>query len=148
MAVSEVRPDGNETLVQNGWLRASHRKLSSSKSTALDPFPTHLQSDAANLPSGQYTLVRVPVYAFGHAFRAGSKIRVSITAPGGDRPIWDFDTLEDGTALNTLSLGGVQPSAIVLPVIAGSTANGTALPPATALRGEPNRTYSPASNGG
>ena len=25
--VSEVRPDGNETFVQNGWLRASERKL-------------------------------------------------------------------------------------------------------------------------
>ena len=26
--ISEVRPDGNETFVQNGWLRASERKLS------------------------------------------------------------------------------------------------------------------------
>ncbi len=30
--VSEVRPDGNETFVQNGWLRASDRTLSSSTS--------------------------------------------------------------------------------------------------------------------
>ena len=27
VTLSEVRPDGNETYVQNGWLRASHRKL-------------------------------------------------------------------------------------------------------------------------
>ena len=148
VGVSEVRPDGNETLVQNGWLRASHRKLDAAKSTALDPFPTHLQSDAANLPSGQYTLVRVPIYAFGHAFRAGSRIRITVMAPGGDRQIWDFGTLEDGTTTNTLSLGGTKPSAVVLPVIPAATAKGTSLPPATALRGEPNRTYVAATNGG
>lgn len=27
MTLSEVRPDGKETYVQSGWLRASHRKL-------------------------------------------------------------------------------------------------------------------------
>ena len=45
--VSEVRPDGNETFVQNGWLRASERKLSTNsknmfkqKPTLLQPIPT------------------------------------------------------------------------------------------------------------
>jgi hypothetical protein len=28
VTISEVRPNGNETFVQNGWLRASDRKLS------------------------------------------------------------------------------------------------------------------------
>jgi hypothetical protein len=148
VGVSEVRPDGKETLVQDGWLRASHRKLSSSKSTVLSPFPTHLQADAANMPSGQYTLVRVPIYAFGHAFRAGSRIRITVMAPGGDRQIWDFGTIEDGTTTNTLSLGGSKPSAVVLPVVAAATAKGTALPPLGSLRGQPNRTYAAASNGG
>ncbi|MFM9053726.1 MAG: CocE/NonD family hydrolase C-terminal non-catalytic domain-containing protein, partial [Solirubrobacterales bacterium] len=27
VTITEVRPDGKETLVQSGWLRASHRKL-------------------------------------------------------------------------------------------------------------------------
>jgi len=148
VGVSEVRPDGKETLVQDGWLRASHRKLDAAKSTALSPFPTHLQGDAANLPSGEYTLVRVPVYAFGHVFRAGSRIRITVMAPGGDRQIWDFDTIEDGTTTNTLSLGGSKPSAVVLPVIPAATAKGTSLPPATALRGQPSRTYAAATNGG
>jgi predicted acyl esterase len=148
VGVSEVRPDGKETLVQDGWLRASHRKLDAAKSTALSPFPTHLQGDASNLPSGDYTLVRVPVYAFGHVFRAGSRIRITVMAPGGDRQIWDFDTIEDGTTTNRLSLGGSKPSAVVLPVIPAATAKGTSLPPATALRGQPSRTYSAATNGG
>lgn len=148
VTISEVRPDGKETYIQNGWLRASHRKLDSAKSTAVDPWPTHLAADAANLPGGVFTLTRVPVYPAAHAFRAGSKIRVTVEAPGGDRPIWKFGTLEDGTITNTISIGGVQASRLVLSVIAGATAKGTPLPAPTALRGQPSRTYVAASNGG
>jgi predicted acyl esterase len=148
VTLSEVRPDGNETYVQTGWLRASHRKLSKKLSTALDPFPTHLKSDAARLPKGRFSLVRVPIFPVAHAFRAGSKIRVTITATGGDRPRWDFSTVDKGNAQNTVSLGGARASSLVLPVVPGATAKGTPLPGPTALRGEPNRTYAAASNGG
>ncbi len=50
--VSEVRPDGKETFVQNGWMRASERKLSTGTnnlfkqpSTLLEPIPSELASD-------------------------------------------------------------------------------------------------------
>jgi len=148
VTLTEVRPDGNETYVQNGWLRASHRKLDAKKSTANDPVPTHLKKDAAPLPKGKFTLVRIPFFPVAHAFRAGSKLRVTISAPGGDRPRWDFDTIEKGSTKNTVLLGGPNGSKLVLPVLAGANAKGTPLPGATALRGEPNRTYAPASNGG
>lgn len=148
VTLSEVRPDGKETYVHNGWLRASHRKLDAGKSTALDPVPTHLKRDAAPLPKGRYTLVRVPVYPTAHAFRAGSKIRVTVQATGGDRPRWDFDTIDSGNTRNTIALGGARASKLVLPVLAGAGAQGTPLPAATALRGQPSRTYVPASNGG
>jgi predicted acyl esterase len=148
VTLSEVRPDGRETYVQNGWLRASHRKLDARRSTALDPFPTHLKRDAAPLPKGKSTLVRVPIFPVAHAFRAGSRIRVTVQAPGGDRPRWDFDTIDNGRARNSVSLGGARASSLVLPVIAGATAQGTPLPGATALRGQPSRAYGPASNGG
>ena len=58
------------------------------------------------------------------------------------------DTIEDGTTTNTIGLGGVVPSKLVLPVIPGEDAQGTPLPEPTALRGEPSRTYEPAANGG
>jgi uncharacterized protein len=148
VTLSEVRPDGNETYVQNGWLRASHRKLDAKRSTALDPIPTHLKGDAATLPAGVATLVRVPIFPVAHAFRAGSRIRVTVEATGGDRPRWDFATLDAGATTNTITLGGPYGSRLVLPVVAGATADGTPLPAPTALRGEPNRTYVPASNGG
>ena len=148
VTLSEVRADGNETYVQNGWLRASHRKLSSRQSTVLDPFPTHLKKDAARLPKQRYVLVRVPIYPVAHAFRAGSRIRVTIQAVGGDRPRWAFATVDKGHTNNTVALGGARASSLVLPVVAGANAKGTPLPAPTALRGEPNRAYKTASNGG
>jgi hypothetical protein len=148
VTISEVRPDGDETYVQNGWLRASHRRLDGSRSTANDPVPTHLARDAAPLPRGRYSLVRVPIFPVAHAFRAGSRIRVTVQAPGGDRPRWRFATVDRGRTQNTIALGGASASKLVLPVVAGATAKGTPLPAATALRGEPNRRYVAASNGG
>ena len=141
VTLSEVRPDGNETYVQNGWLRASHRKLDpSALDRASTRGPTHLKGDAAPLPRGAYTLVRVPIFPVAHAFRAGSRIRVTVQALGGDRPRWAFATIDKGHTVNTISLGGEARLEPVLPVIPGATAKGTPLPGATALRGEPNRT--------
>ena len=36
--ISEVRPDGNETFVQNGYMRASERKLSIDSDNLFNPF--------------------------------------------------------------------------------------------------------------
>ena len=146
VTLTEVRPDGKETLVQSGWLRASHRKLGRG-STALDPKPTHLKRDARNLTRGKFTLVRVPIFPVAHAFRKGSKIRVNIQAPGGDRQIWKFDTIEDGSTRNVIAGGVGFASKLVLPVIPGVKAK-KPLPVPTALRGQPSRDYVPASNGG
>jgi predicted acyl esterase len=144
VTLSEVRPDGRETYVQNGWLRASHRRLDLAASSVLDPFPTHRREDAAPLPRGRDALVRVPILPVAHAFRAGSRIRVTVQAPGGDRPRWRFATIDRGRARNTISLGS---SRLVLGVLAGARAP-TPLPPPAALRGQPSRRYVPAVNGG
>ena len=147
VTMSEIRPDGQETYVQNGYLRASHRKLGP-ESTPLSPVPTHLEEDAQDMPKGKFDLVRIQVFPVAHAFRAGSKLRVTVSAVGGDRPRWDFATVDGGTTQNTIALGGATASKLVLPVLAGANAKGTPLPGPTALRGEPNRTYVKASNGG
>ncbi len=146
--LSEVRPDGSETYVQNGWLRASHRRLDHRASTVLDPRPTHLARDTQAMPRGRYAILRVPILPVAHAFRAGSRIRVTIQAPGGDRPRWRFSSIDRGRTRNVVGLGGAYASRLVLPVVAGATAQGTPLPPPTALRGQPSRRYAPAANGG
>ena len=149
VTLSEVRPDGAETYVQNGWLRASHRTNDLRASTELEPILRHLEREAVPLERGAPNALRVPLFPVAHAFRAGSRIRVTIAAPGGDRPRWRFETIERGTTRNEILLGGErQASSLVLPVVAGATAQGTPLPAPTALRGQPSRPYVAASNGG
>jgi predicted acyl esterase len=149
VTLTEIRPDGLEYYVQNGFLRASHRKLDKKTSTILSPRATHLEKDAQPMPAGgASTRVSVELYSVAHVFRKGSRIRLSIEAPGGDRTSWTFDTpLTNGAVANMVAYGGKQPSRIVLPVIPGVAAP-AALPPCPGLRGQPCRTYAPAANGG
>jgi predicted acyl esterase len=147
VTLSEVRPDGKETYVQSGWLRASHRKLKPEGRNPFNIVPTHLASDGAPLPEGKFTKVEIPIFPVVHGFRAWSRIRVSITAPGGDRSIWGFGTIDDGSATNTILLGGRAPAAVTLPVLNGVSIP-TPLPDPTDLRGQPSRIYEAADNGG
>jgi len=148
VTLSEIRPDGKETYVQSGWLRASHRELRRNGRNPLNIVPTHLESDASPLASGSFVQLRVPIFPVTHAFRAGSRIRVTIMAPGGDRSEWEFDTIDDGTTDNSIAFGGSRPSSLTLGVLNGASAEGTPLPAANALRGQPSRVYEAASNGG
>ncbi|HTU95194.1 MAG TPA: CocE/NonD family hydrolase [Solirubrobacteraceae bacterium] len=144
--ISEVRPDGKETFVQNGWVRASERKLDAAQSTLLAPVLSLRKADVAPLPKGRYTEVTVPLYYEGHAYRKGSRIRVTIAAPGGDQPVWAFAELNpDGTAQVSIAHSATFPSRLVLPVVPG-LAVPTGLPPCPGLRGEPCRTYQPSAN--
>jgi putative CocE/NonD family hydrolase len=145
VTLSEVRPDGKEVFVQNGWLRASERKLARG-STELEPRPTGFKSDVQPLPAGQWSEVRVPLYYSGHVFRAGSRIRISVEAPGGDQPFWAFATLQpQGTVTNTIARTPVYASNLVLPVVSGVNVP-TGVPPCPGLRGEPCRAYVPFTN--
>ena len=144
VTVSEIRPDGRETFVQNGWLRASERKLDPRQSTLLDPVPTLRARDVAPLPKGRFTKVTVPLYYEGHAYRAGSRIRITIAAPNGSQPIWSFaETKPKGHATVSVAFSRQRPSRLVLPVVPGVNVP-TSLPPCPGLRGEPCRAYKPA----
>jgi len=149
VTLSEIRPDGLETYVQNGWLRASHRKLDRARSTVLAPRQTHLEKDARPLPAGDFVKIRVGLFAVAHVFRSGSRIRISVEAPGGDRTRWAFDTPStQGAFLDEIAHTPVLPSRVVLPVVSGVTGVPAALPPCPGLRGQPCRTFVPATNGG
>ena len=152
--VSEVRPDGNESFVQNGYMRASERALSTDSnnifkqpSTLLNPIPTFLQSDATPMPSdGSFVQVASPLYYQGHDYRAGSQIRVTSAAPNGAQPVWSFSqAVPTGTSTVDIAFSPTQPSSLVLPVIPGLQAS-TPLPPCPSLRNEPCRTYTAISN--
>jgi predicted acyl esterase len=144
--ISEVRPDGKETFVQNGWIAAKARKLDDAKSTELEPVPSFRQEDFADMPADQFVPVTIPLYYEGHMYRAGSRIRVRISAPNGDQPIWSFsETDPPGQANVEIGYGGGMPSRLELPLVPGAAAP-TGLPPCPGLRGEPCRDYQPLEN--
>jgi uncharacterized protein len=151
--VSEVR-DGHETFVQSGWLRASERKLSTTSdnlfkqpSTLLEPIPSMLASDVEPMPQDQYTRVVIPLYFQGHGYRAGSRIRLTVSAPNGTQPIWSFDeTQPPGTTSDVyIASSRTLPSRLVLPVVPGVTI-GSAQPPCPSLRNQPCRPAVPFTN--
>ncbi|MFL5897114.1 MAG: CocE/NonD family hydrolase [Solirubrobacterales bacterium] len=144
--ISEVRPDGKETFVQTGWVRGNERKLDAEKSTPLEPVLSLRESDVSPLPPDQFVPVTIPLYYEGHAYRAGSRIRVTVAAPNGTQPIWAFDQTEPaGTAQVAIAYGGSTPSNLLLPVVPGVGAP-TGLPPCPGLRGEPCRGYQALAN--
>jgi len=83
VTLMELRPDGQETYVQNGWLRLSHRRLDPVRSTSLRPVHSHLELDSEPLVVGVPVAARIELLPFNHVFRAGSAIRLQIDAPGG-----------------------------------------------------------------
>ena len=90
--------------------------------------------------------VTVPLYYEGHAYRKGSRIRVTIAAPGGDQPVWGFSQLNPrGPATVFIAHSPSFPSRLVLPVVPGVDVP-TGLPPGPGLRGEPCRAYQPYTN--
>ena len=142
VTVSEVRPDGQETYVQSGYLRASMRRLDPRKSTLLEPVLTLRGDDTAKLPKGRLSKLIIPLYYQGHMYRAGSRIRVTMSAPVGDQPVWAFaETVPQHNARVTLALSHKRPSRLILPFVPGVTAP-TPLPPCPGLRGEPCRAFS------
>jgi uncharacterized protein len=144
--ITEVRPDGKETFVQSGWLRADERKLDARKSTLLEPVLSLRAADVAPLPRYRFVQATIPLYYEGHVYRAGSRIRVTITAPNGDQPIWSFSqTQPEKPVTVSIAYSKRRPSSLVLPVVPGVNVP-TGLPPCPSLRGEPCRTYQPFVN--
>ena len=146
VTISEVRPDGKETFVQNGWLKTIARKLDPAKSTLLEPELSLRKRAIKPLPKGRFAKVTVPLYYQGHVYRKDSRIRVTIAAPDGDQPVWEFgQALPKNPTTVALAHSPKMPSHLLLPVIPGVKVP-TGLPYCPGLRGEPCRDYVPYTN--
>ena len=93
---AERRPAGHRVEGaprRQGDLRAERlaaderRKLDERRSTFLEPVPSLRERDDRPLPEGRYVKIVVPLYYQGHVHRAGSRIRLVVSAPGGDQPV-------------------------------------------------------------
>ncbi len=142
--VTEVRPQARqEEYVTSGFVRSSNQ-VDDKDSTALFTDPTYLASEARRLSPDHFTLVRIPIDPIAHTFRAGTELRVVISAPGGDRPVWTFATLDRGQHA-TVGVGGVTASSLTVNEVRDVSAT-SSLPACGTLRGEPCRTYLPEGN--
>jgi uncharacterized protein len=142
--ITEVRPSaGDEEYVTSGFLRSTNQ-VDAPDTTALFTDPTYLGSETRSLSPKVFTLVKIPIDPIVHTFRPGTELRVVISAPGGDRPVWSFDSLDDGQTA-TVALGGATASSLVVNVVNGVSATPT-LPTCGSLRGEPCRPYQPEGN--
>ena len=146
VTLSEVRPDGQESYISNGWLRASRRALDLAESSELKPKQTHVESDAAPLPLGQWEPVRVEIYPFAHVLRAGSRLRISVSTPGGNKGRWEFDVLQfEEPVTHAIAHSAAFPSSVVLSVLPDvvAPAGHSACP---GLRAQYCRDYVPHTN--
>jgi putative CocE/NonD family hydrolase len=138
VTLTEVRPDGQELYVQKGWLKASQRAIDPARSSALRPYQTHQEADAAALVPGEPSLLRVEIFPFGHVVRAGSRLRVWIEAPTILPELWSFVPTPEVTQ-NTVLHDEAHPSALVLPVVPNDAERAATLPACGTLIRQPCR---------
>ena len=152
VVLSEITPDGNEVRIQNGILRAGHRKVDAERSDEFSIQETFTAADYQELPADELTEVVVPIFPVAHVLRPGSRLRVQVNNPGGDLPLWLFENPDYGNpdATYRVGRGGATPSRLVLPVLPGVTVEALDIPaerpPCGALRGQPCRPYVPLTN--
>ncbi len=141
VTLSEVRPDGQEVYIQSGVLRGSHRALGED-ATELWPEHPALEDMQEPMPVGEYTEARVEIFPFAHVLRAGSRLRISVHTPGGDRVRWAY-ILADGQDGATFDIAhnSEMASRLVLPVTSSITGYPAELPPCPGLRAQPCREY-------
>ncbi|MCP4437221.1 MAG: CocE/NonD family hydrolase [Actinomycetia bacterium] len=141
VTLSEVRPDGQEVYIQSGVLRGSMR-ATEDNSTELWPNHSGYEEDASPMPVDEFTEARVEIFPFAHVVRAGSRIRLSVHTPGGDRVRWAY-ILADGQegASFDVAHNAEMASRLVLPVTSSITGYPAELPPCPGLRAQPCREF-------
>ncbi|MCF8587338.1 CocE/NonD family hydrolase [Gordonia sp. HY285] len=133
VTLTEVSASGHETAIGTGVLRSSYRGDGAT--------PDYTRS----LPlSAGFNDMTIPIHPVMHSFAKGSRIRVMVSAPGGDLASWQFDTARTGgKVVDTIDL---SRSFVTLPVVSHS-----GMPVKAAcgsLRGQQCRVYHRAFNGG
>ncbi|MEO6989022.1 MAG: CocE/NonD family hydrolase [Aquihabitans sp.] len=124
--LAEVDPDGNETLIQTGWRRAS------------DADPAMIADEWVKIP--------VRLGPIGHLLRAGSRLTVIVGTPGDGQVEWSFDPPPGGPATVDIGQGGEHQSVLMLPTIDDVTIDAPR-PKCGTLRAQPCRPHRPLTEG-
>ncbi|MGH9111106.1 MAG: CocE/NonD family hydrolase [Acidimicrobiales bacterium] len=137
VSVSEVRPDGVEYLITNGWLRIGHRAEDRRRTDGLEVVHKFTERAYEPLQEGDAVEARIDIPSFAHAFRAGSQLRLSIATPGRNHATWEFEPPDYGGEIPTIDVSRSrrEPSALVLSVLDGVAVPAVDPAPCPGLRG-------------
>ncbi len=144
--LTEIRPDGVEQRVQCGWHRPVHRVEDPDHSDELRVDHTFTPEDRAPLVPGEWLRFRLPIHPVAHVFRAGSRIRLTLSTPGRDHPFWCFDNPVVPGATHLVGRSADHPTALVLPVWPVGVDHPEDHPAPGSLRGQPAREAHPIRN--
>jgi predicted acyl esterase len=122
--ISDVAPDGSQTIVSEGQLRASLRALAR-KSTAKEPLETLTSPES--LTPGQFYDYEISIAPTAWEFAAGHSLQLRLTSynmPNALPATLDFDLSSPANstivpllpATNTVRLGGPDPTTLRLPI--------------------------------
>lgn len=78
--LSDVRADGTSTLIQSGFLRASHRAVDEGRSRPGQPFHPHDPARLLPVEAGAPTEYRIEVRPTSKRFRAGHRLRIALSS--------------------------------------------------------------------
>lgn len=147
--VSLIDPDGTEWLVQHGLLDLSQRTEDEELSSRLHVEHTFLEEDVEPLPGDELVEARVPVMPVAQVFREGTRLKLEISTPGRNFPLWLFENPdhEPGTE-HRVGWGDAGASNLVLGVLAPDAIEEIPdeHPPCPSLRGQVCRPYEPIQN--
>jgi uncharacterized protein len=145
VALSEVRPDGVEHLVQNGWLRLGHRAIDEERSTEFEVGRPFTSEAYEPMPEEELVQARVEIPAVGHVFEEGSTLRLTVSSPGRNHVTWTFEPPEDvdGGTTYRVGLGAGHASALVLAIVDVDVEGLPDEVPCPGLRGIPCRDAPP-----
>lgn len=85
--VKDVNPDGTESVLTRGWLKASHREVDKEKSRHWQPYHPHLR--AAPVVPEEINEYAIEIRPIANLFRKGHKIKLEIW--GVDYPLDPVD---------------------------------------------------------
>jgi putative CocE/NonD family hydrolase len=114
--LEDVFPDGRIVYITEGELRAIHRKVTPAEQSPyrlLEPYHTFRAADAMPLVPGEVAEITFGLLPISAQIRRGHRLRVSLA--GHDEGTFPR-TPAQGSPVWTVMLGGLQASAIDLPV--------------------------------
>jgi uncharacterized protein len=148
VTLSEVRPDGVEYLITNGWLDLADRAEDRRRTNGLEIVHPFTERARRPLEQGSYVEARVDIPSFAHVFRAGSQLRLTIATPGRNHATWEFENPDYGGSAPTQSVGRSpdMPSSLVLSRLPDVEVPAAPPAPCPGLRGMACRPFLPTEN--